>query len=128
MPRYPLLADILEARRRLHGIALETPLEDSPTLAAESGAAEVRLKLELLQPTGSFKTRGAHNKVALIAAAEPEAALVTASSGNHGIATATAAARHGMRLTVLHRWDNFKEDSTYQEGPSPGSRPTTTPT
>ena len=45
MPRYPLVADILEARRRLQGIALDTPLEDSPTLAAESQAAEVRLKL-----------------------------------------------------------------------------------
>jgi threonine dehydratase len=55
----------------------------------------------MLQPTGSFKTRGAHNKVALIAAEDPDAELVTASSGNHGIATATAAARHGMRLTVL---------------------------
>ncbi|MEO8252319.1 MAG: pyridoxal-phosphate dependent enzyme [Chloroflexota bacterium] len=101
MPRHPLLADILEARRRLHGIALHTPLEDSPTLADESGATGVRLKLELLQPTGSFKTRGAHNKVALVAAADPDANLVTASSGNHGIAVATAAARHGMRLTVL---------------------------
>jgi threonine dehydratase len=101
MPRYPLLADVLEARRRLRGIALDTPLEDSPTLAAESGAAEVRLKLEMLQPTGSFKTRGAHNKIALIAATDPDAELVTASSGNHGIATATAAVRHGMRLTVL---------------------------
>ena len=101
MARYPLLADILEARERLRGIALHTPLEASPTLAVESGAAEVRLKLEMLQPTGSFKTRGAHNKVALIAAQEPDAALVTASSGNHGIAVATAAARHGMRLTVL---------------------------
>lgn len=101
MPRYPLLADIVEARARLHGIALRTPLEDSPGLAAESGAAEVRLKLELLQATGSFKTRGAHNKVALVAAEDPGAELVTASSGNHGIAVATAAARHGMRLTVL---------------------------
>ena len=101
MPRYPLLADILEARERLNGIALRTPLEASPILAAESGAAEVRLKLEMLQPTGSFKTRGAHNKVALIAAQQPDAELVTASSGNHGIAVATAAARHGMRLTVL---------------------------
>jgi threonine dehydratase len=101
MPRYPLLADILEARGRLHGIALHTPLEESPILAAESDAAEVRLKLEMLQPTGSFKTRGAHNKVALVAAQEPDAELVTASSGNHGIAVATAAARHGMRLTVL---------------------------
>jgi threonine dehydratase len=101
MPRYPLLADILAARKRLEGIALHTPLEDSPTLAAKSGAVEVRLKLELLQPTGSFKTRGAHNKVALIAAERPDVELVTASTGNHGIAVATAAARHGMRLTVL---------------------------
>jgi threonine dehydratase len=101
MPRYPLLADILEARERLSGIALRTPFEASPILAAESGVTEVRLKLEMLQPTGSFKTRGAHNKVALIAAQQADAELVTASSGNHGIAVATAAARHGMRLTVL---------------------------
>jgi len=101
MPRYPLLTDVVAARHRLAGIALNSPLEASPQLAAESRAAEVRLKLEMLQPTGSFKTRGAHNKVALIAAADPTAELVTASSGNHGIATATAAARHGMRLTVL---------------------------
>jgi threonine dehydratase len=101
MPRFPLVADILQARARLHGIALQTPLEDSPALAAAGGASEVRLKLEMLQPTGSFKTRGAHNKVALVAAVQPDAELVTASSGNHGIAVATAAGRHGMRLTVL---------------------------
>jgi threonine dehydratase len=101
MPRFPLLADIVAARLRLRGIALHTPLEASPQLAAESAATEVRLKLEMLQPTGAFKTRGAHNKVALVAAEQPAAALVTASSGNHGIAVATAAARHGMRLTVL---------------------------
>jgi threonine dehydratase len=101
MPRYPLLADIPAARERLKGIAMHTPLEASPALAAESGCAEVQLKLEMIQPTGSFKTRGAHNKVALIAAQDPDAELVTASSGNHGIAVATAAARHGMRLTVL---------------------------
>ena len=97
----PTPADVLSARERLRGIALHTPLERSPVLSEESGTAEVRLKLEMLQPTGAFKTRGAHNKVALVAAAMPDASLVTASSGNHGIATATAAARHGMRLTVL---------------------------
>jgi len=101
MPRYPLLADIVAARHRLRGIALHTPLEASARLAEESGAAEVRLKLELLQPTGAFKTRGAHNAVALIAAERPDANLVTASTGNHGFAVATAAARHGLRLTVL---------------------------
>ena len=101
MPRLPTLADVNAARRRLAGIALHTPLEPSSELTAATGATEVRLKREELQPTGAFKTRGAHNKVALVAEARPEAALVTASSGNHGIATATAAVRHGMRLTVL---------------------------
>ncbi|MGH2417287.1 MAG: pyridoxal-phosphate dependent enzyme, partial [Candidatus Limnocylindria bacterium] len=101
MPRLPTLADVNAARRRLDGIALRTPLEPSPELAEISGAAEIRLKREEVQPTGAFKTRGAHNKVAVVAEERPEAALVTASSGNHGIAVATAAIRHGMRLTVL---------------------------
>jgi threonine dehydratase len=101
MARFPLLSDVLAARHRLRGVALHTPLERSPILAEESGSAEVRLKLELLQPTGAFKIRGAFNKVALIAADTPDARLVTASTGNHGIAVANAAARFGMRLTVL---------------------------
>ena len=101
MARFPLLSDVLAARHRLRGVALHTPLEASPALADESGAAEVRLKLELIQPTGAFKIRGAFNKVALIAADTPDARLVTASTGNHGIAVASAAARYGMRLTVL---------------------------
>ena len=97
----PTLADVNAARGRLRGIALHTPLEPSRELADETGAREVRLKREEAQPTGAFKTRGAHNRVAIIAEGRPEAALVTASSGNHGIAVATAAIRHGMRLTVL---------------------------
>jgi threonine dehydratase len=101
MPRPPTLADVNAARSRLRGIALHTPLEPSRELADEAGATEVRLKREEVQPTGAFKTRGAHNKVGLVAEARPEAGLVTASSGNHGIAVATAAIRHGMRLTVL---------------------------
>ena len=55
MPRYPLVAEVLAARRRLAGVALHTPLEPSARLADESGAAEVRLKLESTQSTGSFK-------------------------------------------------------------------------
>jgi threonine dehydratase len=55
----------------------------------------------LLQPTGAFKLRGAENKVALLAEADANQRLVAASTGNHGIAVAAAAARHGMRLTVL---------------------------
>jgi threonine dehydratase len=105
-PRLPTPSDILAARERLAGIALLTPLEPAPALAAACGAAEVRLKLEALQPTGSFKTRGAHNKVAILAAARDagdaqDLPLVTASSGNHGIAVAHAAARYRMRVTIL---------------------------
>jgi len=105
-PRLPVPSDILAARRRLRGIAVETPLEPASALDEVSGAAEVRLKLEALQPTGSFKTRGAHNKLALLAGARDagEGAnlpIVTASSGNHGIAVAHAAARFGFRATIL---------------------------
>ena len=105
-PRVPTPSDILAAAARLRGIALDTPLDPAPSLAAISGAAEVRLKLEALQPTGSFKTRGAHNRVALLAAARdagdaPDLPIVAASSGNHGIAVAHAAARYGMRATIL---------------------------
>jgi threonine dehydratase len=97
----PTLADVVAARARVRGVALHTPLEPSVALAEEIGAADVRLKREEVQPTGAFKLRGATNKVALLAEGRPEAALVTASSGNHGIAVASAAARHDMRLTVL---------------------------
>jgi len=101
MPRFPLLTDLLAARSRLRDVALHSPLEPSAPLTEESDAAEVRLKLESAQPGGSFKIRGAHNRVAIIAAADPAASLVTASSGNHGIAVAAAANRHHLRATIL---------------------------
>jgi threonine dehydratase len=105
-PRLPTPSDILAAAARLRGIALDTPLDPAPALAAASGAAEVRLKLEALQPTGSFKTRGAHNRVAILAEAwergdASDLPVVTASSGNHGIAVAQAATRYGLRATIL---------------------------
>lgn len=105
-PRLPGPSDVLAARARLAGIAINAPLDPAPSLAELSGATEVRLKLEALQPTGSFKIRGAHNRIAQLAAAQRsgEAAglpIVTASSGNHGIAVAHAATRHGLRATIL---------------------------
>ena len=101
MPRMPTLDDVNAARNRLRGIALHTPLERSR--GARGGDRRRRRPPEArgAQPTGAFKLRGAHNKVAVIAESHPEAPLVTASSGNHGIAVAAAAARHDMRLTVL---------------------------
>jgi threonine dehydratase len=99
--RLPSLTDVIAARQRLRGVALHTQLQRSGPLAEESGAAEVRLKLELLQPTGAFKIRGASNAVALRAADAPHQPLVTASTGNHALAMAAAAERHGMTLSIL---------------------------
>ena len=64
---------------------LETPVVEAPSLSSELGC-EVSLKLENIQKTGSFKIRGALNKVLQLTEAEKAAGIVTASSGNHGAA------------------------------------------
>jgi threonine dehydratase len=86
MARLPTTADVAAARTRLDGIALRTPLEAAPALAFEGGPSEVRLKREDVQPTGAFKTRGAHNKLGLLVERTPDAKVVTASAGTHAIA------------------------------------------
>ncbi len=100
-PPLPTALDVLRARRRIGDAVSRTPLLASLPLAKTAHAAEVRLKLENLQPTGSFKVRGAESAVAAIAATDSAARLITASSGNHGIAVARAAARHGLPVTIL---------------------------
>jgi threonine dehydratase len=100
-PPLPTPLDVLRARQRIGEAVSRTPLVGSQALAQASGADEVRLKLEHLQPTGSFKVRGAESRVASIAASGKGARLVTASSSNHGIAGARAAARHGLAVTIL---------------------------
>ena len=100
-PPLPTALDVLRARRRIGDAASRTPLVGSLPLAQAARAEEIRLKLENLQPTGSFKVRGAESAVAAIAAREPGTKLITASSGNHGIAMARAAARHGLSVTIL---------------------------
>jgi threonine dehydratase len=65
------------------------------------GRAQVVLKLEQLQVGGSFKARGAVNRIAVAAPAEAARGLVTASGGNHGIGVAWAAARFGVPATVF---------------------------
>ena len=79
---------------------MRTPLRASPWLSA-IGGGEVRLKLETLQPTFSYKIRGAFNAALHLAErAGDRPALVTASAGNHGRALARAARTCGMPLTV----------------------------
>ena len=95
----PTLADIQEARQRLRGIVDETPVYVSETFSRLS-RRQVRLKAENLQRTGSFKIRGAANKLATLSAAEREAGVVAASAGNHGQAVAWAARELGVRARI----------------------------
>ena len=88
------LADVYRARQRLTGRVALTPLVPSPSLSARMGAP-VYLKLETVQPTGSFKLRGATNAIAQLAE-QGVTRVVTASTGNHGRARATAPRALGL--------------------------------
>ena len=77
------------AAGRIAGIVRETPLEKDSELSKSTGA-DVYLKLENLQHTGSFKLRGATNRLMTLSAAQRSSGVVTASSGNHGAALAYA--------------------------------------
>ena len=96
----PGLKEIQEARARLEGIARVTPVYGSETLSKIIGR-EVGLKAENLQRTGSFKIRGAVNKIATLSEAEKRAGVVAASAGNHGQAVAWAAREAGVKATVF---------------------------
>jgi threonine dehydratase len=95
----PTLADVQEARQRLHGIAEETPIYLSESFSRRCGR-EVRLKAENLQRTGSFKVRGAVNKLSTLSDGERAAGVVAASAGNHGQAVAWAARALGTTATI----------------------------
>lgn len=84
-----LLAEIFEARRRMGAHVRRTPLLYSPWLSDRSGA-DVWLKLENQQPTGSFKVRGALHKIGRLSAAEKARGIVAASAGNHALGIAHA--------------------------------------
>ncbi|QLG29135.1 threonine ammonia-lyase [Halorarum halophilum] len=94
------LEDVLAARDRVDQVARRTPLEYSHTFSEATGAA-VHLKLETFQRTGSFKIRGATNRVATLSAAETERGVVTASAGNHAQGVALAATRAGVPSTIV---------------------------
>ena len=93
------LADIERAARALDGLVRETPLLPAGEISRRVGS-RVWLKAENLQLTGSFKPRGASNKIAGLAPAELEAGVVAASAGNHAQGLAFAARRLGARATV----------------------------
>jgi threonine dehydratase len=96
----PGLSEIREARERLEGHARVTPVYGTETLSKRLGR-EVWLKTENLQRTGSFKIRGAVNKIATLSEKERRPGVVAASAGNHGQAVAWAAREQGVKATVF---------------------------
>jgi len=93
------MRDIYSARARIAPIARKTPLVSSPALAELTGS-EITLKLENLQETGSFKPRGAANKLLSLNPGARQRGVITVSSGNHGRALAYVAHRLGLRAVV----------------------------
>ena len=94
------IGDIESAATRLVGVAIPTPTGRSRTLSALAGRT-VSLKPEHLQRTGSFKIRGAYNRISTLASEHAAAEVVAASAGNHAQGVALAASLSGLSATVF---------------------------
>ena len=92
----PSLDGIKDAARRISGVAVRTPLVESPILS-EKFDLEIFLKLECFQPIRVFKIRGAYNKISQLSAKK----IVAISSGNHGLAVAYCSRLLGKKCTVV---------------------------
>lgn len=109
--------DVLAAAERLAPHAVKTPLLESPLLDARAGG-RLLLKAEVLQRTGSFKWRGAMNRLLRLSDDERRRGVVAFSSGNHGQAVAAAARRVGTSAVVAMPADapRIKVDRTRAYG------------
>ncbi|RLE31458.1 threonine/serine dehydratase [Candidatus Acetothermia bacterium] len=94
-----ILVEVLRARARLHRYLPPTPLTPSPDLSRATGG-RVYLKHENLQPTGSFKVRGALNALLALPSDLRGKGVIAASTGNHGAAVAWGASRLSIPCTV----------------------------
>ena len=94
------LTDIKEAKTKLDGIINKTSITHAPFLSEDS-KAEVFIKKENLQLTGSFKIRGAFNKIASLNEEEKKAGVVAASAGNHAQGLAFSSKHFGIDATIF---------------------------
>lgn len=94
------LNKIKEAKKNLEGIAQNTPINKAPILS-ETFNSEIYLKKENLQLTGSFKLRGAFNRVANLSDEKKQNGVVAASAGNHAQGLAYAAKHFGIKATIF---------------------------
>jgi threonine dehydratase len=100
MSRIPTIVDVEAARERLAGRARRTPLLADTPLDALTGG-RILLKLETLQRTGSFKFRGAYNRLAQLGESDRRRGVVAYSSGNHAQGVAAAARLLGIPATIV---------------------------
>ena len=109
--------EIVTAAARIAGVAVRTPLVRSDALDVATGA-RIFLKPENLQRTGSFKFRGAYNRLAAIAEADRAGGVVAYSSGNHAQGVALAARLLGLRATIImpHDAPALKVERTRADG------------
>jgi threonine dehydratase len=116
------IRDIEVAAVRLKGVANATPMTTSRTLSEMAGRA-VSLKPEHLQRTGSFKIRGAYNRISVLAAEHTADAVVAGSAGNHAQGVALAASLSGLRSTVFMPIDapHPKRRASTRNGPGRSS-------
>ncbi len=94
------LNDIINAKKRLDGVVYNTPLAFAPTLSKEL-TSNIYFKKENLQLTGSFKIRGAFNKISLLNEGEKKLGVVAASAGNHAQGMAFSARHYGIEATIV---------------------------
>lgn len=93
-------ADIQAARERLKPIVISTPMIADARLSREIGASAF-LKAENLQKSGSFKIRGAYNKISQLTDEEKKRGVIAASAGNHAQGVALAASLHNIKSTIV---------------------------
>ena len=86
---------IYEAQKHLRGVARKTPLTPAPALGET-----IYIKCENLQVTGSFKLRGAYNKLQHLTAEEKARGVVACSAGNHAQGVAMSATRMGIKSVI----------------------------
>ncbi|MFZ5642751.1 MAG: threonine ammonia-lyase [Bacillota bacterium] len=91
---------VKKARSRMKDVIHLTPLDYSHTFSRLTGA-NLFLKLENMQKTGSFKIRGAYNKISALTAAEKSKGVIAASAGNHAQGVAYAASKSGIKATIV---------------------------
>jgi threonine dehydratase len=99
-PSMVTIGDVYAARRRMGNWVRRTPFEYSPLLSGLTNG-EVWLKLENRQLTGSFKIRGASNRISLLTPEERVRGVVAASSGNHAQGVAYAARELGVKVVIV---------------------------